>query len=66
MMCRPDEAFNGQILASHPVVVKAGQLAMDEFEKCMEEICSVLKTDVHLATLSWLRELAQEVMIAYA
>ena len=66
MMCRPDEAFNGQILASHPVVVKAGQLAMDEFEKCMEEICSVLKTDVHLATLSWLRELAQKVMIAYA
>jgi geranylgeranyl pyrophosphate synthase len=66
MMCRPCEGFDGAVLASHPIVVKAGQQAMAEFEKCMEEIQSVVKSNSHLATLSWLRELAQKVLIAYA
>jgi geranylgeranyl pyrophosphate synthase len=65
MMCRPHEGFDGAPLASHRIVVKAGQQAMEEFENVMEEIQSVVKNGSHLATISWLRELAQKVMIAY-
>jgi geranylgeranyl pyrophosphate synthase len=66
MMCRPSEGFHGVPLTSHRIVVKAGQQAMEEFEKVMEEIQSVVKGNSHLATLSWLRELAQRVVNAYA
>lgn len=48
------------------MVKRATELAVVEFETCMDEINSLVKTDAHKLAQSSLRELAQKVMRAYA
>jgi len=48
------------------MVKRAAELAVVEFETCMDEINSLVKTDAHKLAQSSLQELAQKVMRAYA
>jgi hypothetical protein len=48
------------------MVKRATELAVVEFENCMDEINSLVKTDAHKLAQSSLRELAEKVMRAYA
>jgi geranylgeranyl pyrophosphate synthase len=48
------------------MVKRATELAVVEFENCMDEINSLVKTDAHKSAQSSLRELAEKVMRAYA
>ena len=66
VMRKPSESSPADAVLLNRVVAKATELALAEFETCMDEMNSIVQNNVHLATLSWLRELAQKVMIAYA
>jgi geranylgeranyl pyrophosphate synthase len=48
------------------LVKRANELAVVEFENCMDEINSLVKTDAHKLAQSSLRALVQKVMRAYA
>jgi hypothetical protein len=58
-LCAPGALVN-------QMVKRANELAVVEFETCMDEINSLVKTDAHKLAQSSLRELAQKVMRAYA
>jgi hypothetical protein len=66
VMRKPSESSPADAVLLNRVVAKATELALAEFETCMDEMNSIVQNNVHLATLSWLRELAQKVMMAYA
>jgi geranylgeranyl pyrophosphate synthase len=66
VMRKPSESSPADAVLVNRVVGKATELALAEFETCMDEMNSIVQNNMHLATLSWLRELAQKVMIAYA
>ena len=66
VMRRPSESSPADVLLLNLVLAKATQLALAEFEICMDEMNSVVQNNAHPATLSWLRELAQKVIMAYA
>jgi geranylgeranyl pyrophosphate synthase len=48
------------------IVKRATELATVEFENCLDEIDSLVKTDGHMLAQQSLRDLAQKVMSAYA
>jgi geranylgeranyl pyrophosphate synthase len=48
------------------IVKRATELATVEFEHCLDEIDSLVKTDGHMLAQQSLRDLAQKVMSAYA
>jgi geranylgeranyl pyrophosphate synthase len=66
VMKRPSKSSPADAVLLNRVASKATQLALAEFETCMDEMNRIVQNNVHLATLNWLRELAQKVMIAYA
>jgi len=66
VMRRPSESSPADALLLNRVVAKATQLALAEFETCMDEMNRIVQNNAPPATLSRLRELVQKVMIAYA
>ena len=65
-MRKPSESSSADVLLLNRVVGKSTELALTEFQTCMDEMNSIVQNNAHHATLSWLRELAQKVILAYA
>ena len=66
IMKRASESSSADDLLLGRIVAKSTQLALAELQTCMDEMNSIVQNNVHLATLSRLRDLAQKVIKAYA
>jgi hypothetical protein len=66
LMADPKQISGDDSLLFKRVVVKASDLAVVEFEGCLEELNCIIETNAHVAAISSLRALAQKVMTAYA
>jgi geranylgeranyl pyrophosphate synthase len=66
LMGHPNEISGDDSLLFKRIVEKAQELAMAEFEACLDELNCVVETNAQVAAISSLRDLAQKVMTAYA
>jgi len=66
IMERTSESSSADDLLLGRILAKSTELALVELQTCMDEMNSIVQNNVHLATLSRLRDLAQKVIKAYA